>query len=500
MAVTCAVTVANLYYAQPLLHSIARSLHVSQGSASLLVTASQLGYAAGLLFIVPAGDITRRRPLLTGLLAACAVTLVGCALAPNLPALAVAAMLAGITSVVVQMLVPYAATLAGDAERGKVIGTLMGGLLIGILLSRTFAGVVAGLAGWRAVYGVAAAAMALTAIMLRRALPDHGPQLAISYRAQLRGVLDIAFAEPALRWRSLIAVCGFGSFGCFWTTVTFLLASPQYGFSQLEIGLFALVGAAGAITSLAGGRALDSRPGLRWPATGAALALLAASYIPIGLGGAHLGWVSLALLVIGVLLMDACVQGSHVISQSVIYDLLPEARSRLTTVYITTMFAGGALGSALGALAYGRWGWTGATLPRSRCSGWSSGQPRAGPRHSRRGDRILTWHCSVTSNQRRDEDVADSPVRWGILGTGGIAKSFAADLRLTDSGVAAAVGSRSLESADRFADEFGIASRHGGYEELVADPDIDVIYVATPHPMHHDNAILALLAGKHVLV
>ena len=367
MAVTCAVTVANLYYAQPLLHSIAGALHASQGSASLLVTAGQLGYAAGLLLIVPAGDITRRRPLLTGLLAACAATLAGCALAPGLAVLEVAAALAGVTSVVVQMLVPYAATLAGDAERGKVIGTLMGGLLIGILLSRTFAGVVAGLAGWRAVYALAAVAMAVTAVALRRALPDHGPQLRISYAAQMRGVLGAARAEPALRWRSLIAACGFGSFACFWTTVTFLLASPQYGFSQLEIGLFALVGAAGAAMSMAAGRVLDARPGLRWPATGALLGLLALSYVPIGLGGSgHLlpagGGLRLALLVAGVLVMDACVQGAHVTNQAVIYDLLPRARSRLTTVYITTMFAGGAAGSAAGAQAYGHWGWAGATL------------------------------------------------------------------------------------------------------------------------------------------
>jgi predicted MFS family arabinose efflux permease len=278
------------------------------------------------------------------------------------PTLAPPAALAGITSVVVQMLVPYAATLASDDERGKVIGTLMGGLLIGILLSRTFAGVVAALAGWRAVYAVAAVAMAITAVALARALPDHGPQLSISYRAQMRGVLDVALAEPSLRWRSLIAACGFGSFGCFWTTVTFLLASPAYGFSQLEIGLFALVGAAGALTALAGGRVVDARPSVRWPTSGVALAGLALAYIPIGLGGAHLGWVSLVLLIVGVLVMDACVQGSHVINQSVIYDLLPEARSRLTTVYITTMFAGGALGSFAGAQAYDSWGWTGATL------------------------------------------------------------------------------------------------------------------------------------------
>ncbi len=362
MAVTCAVTVANLYYAQPLLDSIGRDLHVSQSSASMLVTVGQLGYAAGLLFIVPAGDIMRRRPLFTGMLAFCAITLAGAAVAPSLPGLGAAVALCCVTSVVVQMLVPYAATLASDDERSRVIGTLMGGLLIGILLSRTFAGVVAGFAGWRSVYGTAAVFMALTAVVLRRALPDHGPQLSISYRRQLRGVLDIARTEPALRWRSLIAACGFGSFACFWTTVTFLLSGPQYGFSQLDIGLFALVGAAGAITSLAGGRALDKRPRLRWPATGAALALLAASYLPIGLGGAHLGTASLVLLIIGVLLMDACVQGAHVINQSVIYDLLPQARSRLTTVYITTMFAGGAVGSAAGAQADEHWGWTGATL------------------------------------------------------------------------------------------------------------------------------------------
>ena len=362
MAVTCAVTVANLYYAQPLLDSIGKSLHVSQGSASLLVTVGQFGYAAGLLFIVPAGDITRRRPLLTGLLAFCAITLAGAAFAPNLPVLDVTVALCCVTSVVVQMLVPYAATLASDNERSRVIGTLMGGLLIGILLSRTFAGVVAEFAGWRAVYGTAAVFMAVTAVTLRRTLPDHAAQLAISYRAQLRGVLDIARREPVLRWRSLIAACSFGSFGCFWTTVTFLLSDRQYNFSQLDIGLFALVGAAGAITSLAGGRILDKRPQLRWPVSGAALALLAVSYLPIGLGGARLGAVSLVLLIIGVLVMDACVQGVHVMNQSVIYDLLPQARSRLTIVYITTMFAGGAIGSAAGAQAYGHWGWTGATL------------------------------------------------------------------------------------------------------------------------------------------
>jgi predicted MFS family arabinose efflux permease len=360
MAVTCAVTVANLYYAQPLLHAIGGALHVSAASASLLVTAAQLGYAAGLLLVVPIGDITRRRPLLTGLLAVDTLALVASAVAPGLQLLGALAVVIGVTSVVVQMLVPYAATLAPDAQRSRVIGTLMSGLLIGILLSRTFSGVIAAVAGWRVVYGAAAAAMALTTVALRLALPDHPRELAVGYRQQMRGVLAVARSEPVLRWRSVIGACGFAAFGCFWTTATFLLSGPQYNFSQLGIGLFALVGAAGAVTAAFGGRLLDSRRDLRWVIAGVPLALTLVSFGFIGLGGAHLGAWSLVLLIIGVLLMDACVQASHVINQSVIYDLLPEARSRLTTVYMTTYFIGGAAGSAAGSQAYAHGGWTAA--------------------------------------------------------------------------------------------------------------------------------------------
>src|ERR1700753_3141044 len=281
MAVTCAVTVATLYYAQPLLHAIGGALHVGPESASLLVTAAQLGYAAGLLLVVPLGDITRRRPLLSALLAVGTLALAASAAAPNLQLLGALAVVIGVTSVVVQMLVPYAATLAPDTQRSRVIGTLMSGLLIGILLSRTFSGVIAAVAGWRVVYAAAAGAMALTTIALRVALPDHPRELAVSYREQMRGVLAVARSEPVLRWRSVIGACGFAAVGCFWTTVTFLLSGPQYGFSQLGIGLFALVGAAGAVTALAGGHVLDKRPKLRWPGTGVALALLAAGPPPI---------------------------------------------------------------------------------------------------------------------------------------------------------------------------------------------------------------------------
>lgn len=362
MAVTAGVTVANLYYAQPLLHTIGTALHTSQASASLLVTAAQLGYAAGLLFVVPAGDIVRRRPLLTALLAVCTLGLGASAVAPGLGALGGLALLIGLSSVVVQMLVPYAATLARPEERSRVIGTLMSGLLIGILASRTFSGIIAQLAGWRAVYATAAAMMALTTVSLFRALPNHPRELTVGYAEQMRGVLAVARDQPALRWRSLIGACGFAAFGCFWTTVTFLLAGPPYHFSALEIGLFALAGVAGAVTASFGGRLLDTRKHLRWPVTGITLAAMVASFAAIGFGDAHLGPLSLGLLIVGVLVMDACVQGTHVVNQSVIYDLLPGARSRLTTVYMTTYFVGGAIGTELGSQAYQRWGWTGASV------------------------------------------------------------------------------------------------------------------------------------------
>jgi predicted MFS family arabinose efflux permease len=178
--------------------------------------------------------------------------------------------------------------------------------------------------------------------------------------AQLRQTLSLVRTQPVLRWRSLIGACGFGSFSAFWTTVSFLLARPPYNFNQLEIGLFALVGAAGALMSAFGGRHIDARPKLRWPATGAVQGTLLVSFALIVAGSAHLGWLSLTLLVVGVLLMDAAVQSSNLLSQSVIYELLPQARSRITAIYMTTMFIGGALGSVAGAHAYESWGWPGA--------------------------------------------------------------------------------------------------------------------------------------------
>lgn len=360
LALTCGVTIANIYYAQPLVHGIAHDLGTSQPAAGALVTATQLGYATGLLLVVPLGDIIARRPLLATLLGIDAVALAATAVAPGLAVLGALAVLVGLASVVVQMLIPYAATLARPEERAATIGTLMGALLLGVLLSRTFAGVVAGAAGWRAVYAVAAGLMTITAITLGRVLPAEAREVRIGYAAQMRSVLRLARHEPVLRWRSLIGAAQFAAFSCFWTTVTFLLAGGRFGYTQTEIGLFALVGAAGAGCVLAGGRLLDRYRRLSWPVTGAALAVLLASF-----GLLYAGLYGTAWLVAGAVVMDACSQAVHVTNQAVIYDLVEGARSRVTTVYMTVYFAGGALGTTAGTTAYDHWGWSGACVSAS---------------------------------------------------------------------------------------------------------------------------------------
>lgn len=360
LAFTAGATVANLYYSQPLLPTIASSLRVSQTSASLLVTITQLSYGASLLFLVPAADITRRRTLFTILLSIDTLAVAASAAAPGLAVLGGLALLMGVTSVVVQMLIPLAATLAAPAERTRAIGTVMSGLLTGILLSRTFAGIVAEFAGWRGVYAIAAVGMAATTVIGYKLLPDLPPEIEATYGAQLRQAFALIRTQPVLRWRSLIGLCGFGAFSAFWTTVAFLLSRPPYDFNQLELGLFALAGTAGALVSAFAGKHIDAHRKLRWAATGAVQAALLASFALIRLGGAHLLWLGLTVLVVGTLIMDAAVQLSNLLGQSVIYELVPQARSRITAIYMTTMFLGGSLGSWAAAHAYGRWGWSGA--------------------------------------------------------------------------------------------------------------------------------------------
>lgn len=355
LAVTSGVTVANLYYAQPLLHTLARTFGTGQSAAGMVVTATQAGYACGLLFVVPLGDIVDRRRLMTILLGTDAAALAATAAAPGIAVLAILAPLIGLASVVAQLVVPYAATVAGERERAQAIGTVMGGLLIGVLASRAASGLLADVAGWRSVYAAAAALTVLLAVVIARALPAGAVEVTSGYAAQMRAVLRLAASEPVLRWRSAVGAMQFAAFSCFWTTVTFLLSGPPFRYSQAAIGLFALVGAAGASSALAGGRLLDRHRGLRRAATGGGAAVLLGSFAILGAGRSALAW-----LIIGALLMDAASQAVHITNQAVIYGLVEAARSRITTVYMTTYFLGGALGTVTGTLAFSRHGWPGA--------------------------------------------------------------------------------------------------------------------------------------------
>jgi predicted MFS family arabinose efflux permease len=350
LAVACGAAVANLYYAQPLLDVIARDLHVSAGAAGLLVTASQIGYAAGLLLLVPLGDLLDRRKMVARMLLVCAAGLALAAAAPSFAVLAVALVVVGVTSVVAQVLVPLAGTLAAEHERGRVVGSVMSGLLLGILLARTVSGLVAQVGGWRVVFVLGAVLMLVLAAVLARALPHVPRATDLSYRALLRSVGELVATEPVLRRRMAFGALGMASFSVLWTAIAFLLAGAPYHYSEATIGLFGLAGLVGAGAAQGAGRLADR--GHAHAATGAFLVTILAAWALLALGRS-----SLAALIAGVVLLDLGIQGQHILNQSTIYGLRGDARSRVTTAYMTGNFLCGALGSAAASLAWAAGGW-----------------------------------------------------------------------------------------------------------------------------------------------
>jgi predicted MFS family arabinose efflux permease len=352
LAITAGLSVASNYYAQPLLATIANSLHVSKRTTSLLVTSSQIGYALGLAAVVPLGDLLERRRLITRLLSVSVIGLIAAALSPNLAVLAVASLIVGVTSVVAQVAVPYSASLAAEHQRGLVVGTVMSGLLIGMLLARTFAGFVADFLGWRAIYVLAALILSGLIFVLRRELPESREKEVSSYAQLMKTVWRLVREERILRLRSLYGACVFASFSAFWTTASFLLSGHPYQYSAKIIGLFGLVAVSGVIASPVAGRLAD-RGWARFQTTAFLLCTLV-SWFPVALGGQHLAW-----LVFGIILLDFGVHGAQITNQSEIYRLNPGARSRLTTAYMTTYFIGGAVGSQTGSVMYERFGWNG---------------------------------------------------------------------------------------------------------------------------------------------
>jgi predicted MFS family arabinose efflux permease len=355
MAVATGLAVANNYYAQPLLPAISADLGLPHATAGLIVTVSQLGYAAGLVLLLPLGDLLERRGLVValGVGAAAALALVGSA--PTGAVLLPAAILAGALSVQAQVLVPLAATLASEEERGRVVGTVMSGLLVGILLARTVAGWLAQAGTWRLVYFAAAAAMLVQALTLARTLPRTRADTDLGYGRLLRSVLTIVRDEPVLRLRALYGALSMGAFSVLWTSIAFLLSDPPFDYGLGVIGMFGLAGAAGALTASLAGRLADQ--GRAALTTAVSSLLLALSWIPLALGAHSVAW-----LIAGIVVLDMGVQALHLSNQSVIFRLAPDARSRINSVYMTSYFAGGAIGSAASAAAWDAGGWSAVSL------------------------------------------------------------------------------------------------------------------------------------------
>ena len=353
MSVATGLAVAGNYFTQPLLDLIGRELRLGPSLAALTVTAAQGGYALGLLLLVPLGDLVERRRLAVSLYASTAVFLLVSATAANGTVLLVSTALTAVTSVGAQVVVPFAVTLADPAERGRVIGTVMTGLLLGALLARTASGVLSGLGGWRTVYWVNAVLMALMAVLLRVFLPRLGGDGGrLSYLGLLRSTVAMFRYEPLLRSRAGIAALSMASFNVLWTALTFLLVRSPYGWSTSTIGLFGLVGATGALTASVGGRLADR--GHVQVVTGAGTVLLVASWLAIAAGARSLVW-----LLVGVIVLDLAHKAVLNSNQNVIYALRPEARNRINSAFTTSYFLGGAVGSALTSVVRVHSGWTG---------------------------------------------------------------------------------------------------------------------------------------------
>jgi predicted MFS family arabinose efflux permease len=355
-SLACSLSVANIYFAHPLLDAMARDFSISPTVIGMVVTTTQIGYALGLLFIVPLGDLWDRRRLVLGQMLLSALALVMVGLAPTVPILLAGMAAVGLLAVVIQVLVAFAATLAPPAEQGSVVGTVTSGVVIGILLARFAAGVLADLGGWRLVYLSAAGLMLIMVGLLFQALPrDQKQAINASYPELLGSLAALLWREPILRVRAGLAFLIFAALNVLWTPLVLPLGAPPLSLSHAAIGLFGLAGVAGALAAARAGRLADRGLG-QWT-TGIALLLMLVAWIPIGL--LH---VSLIALAIGVVMLDLGIQAVHVTSQSLIFAVRPEARSRLVGGYMV-FYSLGSAGGAIGSTAvYSLAGWIGVCL------------------------------------------------------------------------------------------------------------------------------------------
>lgn len=352
LSVASAATVANLFYNQPLLAQIADRLHVGPRAVGFVPSLCQAGYAVGLLFVVPLGDSRERRRIVLTLNLLVTLALLATGWAKNLPVLMVASFAVGATTIIPQLLIPFAAGLVPPSDRGRVVGSIQGGLLIGVLLSRTISGWVGGHFGWRAMFMIAAGLMLLLWVVLYRLLPPQPPAAPTPYLPLLRTVWTLWREEPIVRLHAALGALTFAAFSAFWATLALQLdAMPQH-YGPAVAGMFGLVGVVGAAVAPIVGRFADKMEDRRIQVIGISAVLV--SFVIFFLGGG-----SLVGLAAGVIVLDFGAQANHVANQARIFSLRSETHSRVNTLYMTTYVGGGALGSYLGALAFARFGWAG---------------------------------------------------------------------------------------------------------------------------------------------
>ncbi|MFD0770237.1 MFS transporter [Bacillus sp. CGMCC 1.60114] len=355
LATACGIIVANLYYAQPLVGLISAAIGLSTSSAGLIVTLTQIGYVVGLLFLVPLGDIVENRKLVVISLLLSAVALTATVFVKHGILFLVASFFIGLGSVAAQVLIPFTSYLASETTRGRVVGNVMSGLLLGIMLSRPISSLVADIWGWNAIFALSAVVIVVLAIVLLKVLPTRRPMTNTNYTALLGSMWQLLRTSPILRRRAIYHACVFGTFSLFWTTVPLLLSSPTFHFSQKAIALYALVGIAGAIAAPVGGRLADR--GWTRLATGIALAVVIVSLLlPLMIQSSSP--FGIAVLVVAAILLDMGVSANLVLSQRLIFSLEPEIRSRLNGLFMAIFFLGGAIGSSIGGWTYASGGWS----------------------------------------------------------------------------------------------------------------------------------------------
>jgi predicted MFS family arabinose efflux permease len=356
LAISVGVIAANLYYAQPLVAVISRALGLAPEAAGIVVTLTQAGYGIGVLLVVPLGDMLENRRLVIMMIGVTIFGLLGLAYVSSLVPYFIAAFATGLGASTVQIIVPYAAHFAPEARRGAVIGSLMSGLMIGIMLSRPTASLLTAALSWHAVFILSAGLMSVLGVVLFAVLPQRQPlPSSLRYTGLLKSMFELFITVPILRRRAIYQAFLFGSFSLFWTASPLLLASPQFHLSQVGIAIFALVGVAGAVSAPFAGKAADRG----WLRGATAIAMLAssASFLisHFFISGSASSLIALAF---GAILLDAGISANLVLGQRAIFALKPEFRSRLNGLYIATIFVGGAAGSWLGAWAYARGGWS----------------------------------------------------------------------------------------------------------------------------------------------